>query len=131
MPGARSSLGKLAAIRMSILLGVILFGAVAWYQRRQPEWVQPEGIRMRPLRLTGMVIWGVAVAALIGMRLKFAREVEGGSSIRILIIAWALAEVPALFGAVFYYLTGDITLFAAGVAALVVSFVLFPVARRV
>ena len=131
MPVARSSLGKLVAIRMSILLAVLLFGAVAWYQRRQPEWVQPEGIRMRPLRLTGMVIWGVAVAALIGMRLTFARDVESGMRIRISIIAWALAELPALFGAVFYYLTGDITLFVAGVGALVVSFVLYPVARRV
>ncbi len=131
MAATRSSLGKLAAIRMSILLGVLMFGVVAWYQRSQPEWVQPEGIRMRPLRLTGMAIWGAAVAALIGIRLKFAREVESGTNIRISIIAWALAELPALFGAVFYYLTGDITLLAAGIGALVVSFILFPVARRV
>lgn len=126
----RSSLSKLAAIRMAILLGVLMFGAAAWYQRRLPEWVAPEGMRMRPLRIAGMVIWGVAVAGIIAVRLKFSREVERGDSVRISIIAWALAELPALFGAVFYYITGDMTLFIAGVGALVVSFLLFPIARR-
>lgn len=130
MSTARSSLSKLAAIRMSILLAVLMFGAAAWYQRGQPEWVAPEGVRMRPLRIAGMVIWGVAVAGILTLRMKFDKEVEGGSNVRISIIAWALAELPALFGAVFYYITGDITLFAAGVGALVVSFLLFPVARR-
>lgn len=130
MPTARSSLSKLAAIRMSILLAVLMFGAAAWYQRGQPDWVVPEGVRMRPLRVTGMVIWAAGVAGIIALRLRFARDVERGTNVRVSIIAWAIAELPALFGAVFYYITGDITLFAAGVGALVVSFLLFPVAPR-
>jgi hypothetical protein len=124
-------IARLAAIRMAILLGVLMFGAVAWYQRRSPDWQQPEGIAMRPMRLAGMAVWAIAVIGIITLRIRFAREVESASNARVAIVAWALAELPALFGAVFYYLTGDITLFAAGTGALVVAFLLFPVGRRV
>lgn len=126
----RARLAKLAAIRMAILLAVLMFGAVAYYQRTSPDWTPPDGVQMRPLRFAGMAAWGIAIAGIIGLRLKFAREADEGSNPRISIMAWALAELPALFGAVFFYLTGDITLFAAGVGALMVAFLLFPVAKR-
>lgn len=115
---------------MAILLGVLMFGAVAWWQRRAPDFAVAEGVRMRPLRLAGMAAWAFAILGIIGLRLKFAREAESGSRPQLSIVAWALAELPALFGAVYFYLTGDLTLFVAGLGALVISFLLFPIARR-
>ena len=127
--GPRSRVARLAAIRMAILLGVLAFGAVAWYQRRSPDWVAP-AVATRPLRYAGMAAWLIAIVGIIGLRLRFAREAEQASDARISIVAWAFAELPAVFGAVFYYLTGDLTLFAAGVGALMIAFLLFPVGPR-
>jgi hypothetical protein len=123
-----SSVARLAAIRLAILLGVLMFGAVAWYQRRAPDWERPD-VRLQPLRYMGMAAWGVAVVGIIALRLRFRASADVGATPRTAIVAWALGELPALFGAVFYYLTGDVTLFATGLAALAIAFVLFPLPR--
>lgn len=130
MADDRESLRRLAAIRVAILFGVLAFGAIAWFQHRAPDWMPPEGVRMRPLRLAGMAAWGVALVGIIGLRVAYARVVDAGQRPRVAIIAWALGELPALFGAAYFYITGDLALFAAGVGALMVAFVLFPLAPR-
>ena len=52
------------------------------------------------------------------------------SSSKLPLIAWAIGEMPALFGGVFYLLTGDWTIYMTGLVGLVAAFALFPVPRQ-
>ncbi|MBI2797573.1 MAG: hypothetical protein HYX65_12810 [Gemmatimonadetes bacterium] len=120
----------LAMIRLAFLGGVLLFGATTWYVHRGGQLPVTTADAAAQLRLVGYALWIGAVTVLIGLRLKFARELERGTNPTIVLIGWAVGESVGLFGGVYYWLTDNRSLWLAGIVAMIVSFVLFPVPRR-
>lgn len=121
---------RLAIVRVGVLAGVLAIGAVAFWQHRQPGWTRANMQDLKPLRGLGMGAWSLSVVGIIALRMKFARAIEAGTNSRLQVIGWALGELPALFGGVYYYLTDDATIYLAGIGAMVVAFTLFPATRR-
>ena len=119
----------LTLVRIALLTGVLVFGAVA-YVVRQGSAPSIAAGEATTLRLVGMIVWGIALAGLIGLRLVFRARAEAGRDTKLPLIAWALGEMPALFGGVFYLLTGDWTIFMTGLVGLLAAFALFPVPQR-
>ena len=117
-------------IRIALLSGVLVFGAVAYVVRQGGSPPSLSGEGAHTMRFVGMGVWIVALLGLVGMRLLLRERIERGRDTQLPIIAWALAEAPALFGGVFFLMTGDWTIYAAGVVGLVASFALFPVPER-
>lgn len=120
----------LGIVRIALLSGVLLFGGVAYAIRQGGSPPSVPADQAATLRLVGMVIWGVALVALVGMRLVLADRLSTGRDTQLPIVAWAIAEAPALFGGVYFLLAGDWTIWLAGVVGLAASYVLFPVPER-
>ena len=118
----------LTLVRIALLTGVLIFGAVAWLVR-QSSALSVGAAEAHTLRTVGMIVWGIALAGLLGLRLAFRERVEAGRDTKLPLMAWALGEMPALFGGAFYLLTGDWTMYVTGLVALLASYALFPVPR--
>lgn len=115
-------------LRLALLAGVLVFGAVVYLQRRYGA--VPAPIDSGALRLLGRVIWGVAVTG-VGAVFLLVRNARSTAAVRIgAITAWALAEVTGLYGAVVYYSTGDAVFFVLGVLFMLFSFLALPGERR-
>ncbi len=119
----------LNVIRIALLSGVLVFGAVAYGVRNGGTAPTIDRDGAHTMRLVGMAVWAAALAGLIGMRLVFREKIERGRDTQLPIVAWALAEGPALFGGTFFLLTGDWTIYLCGVVGLLAAFALFPVPR--
>lgn len=120
----------LGIVRIALLSGVLLFGGIAYAIRQGGAPPSVPADQAATLRLVGMIIWGVALAALVGMRLVLAERLSTGRDTQLPLVAWAIAEAPALFGGVYFLLAGDWTIWLAGVVGLAASYVLFPVPER-
>jgi hypothetical protein len=107
-PGARPT--QLRLIRMALLGPVILFGAfVTVSVSREP----PQAPDM-------------ALGVLYFQR-RHAAERDPGRRATFNIMAWAIGESTALFGAVHYLLVGSPIPYLVGLAMMLASFVLVPI----
>jgi ABC-type Mn2+/Zn2+ transport system permease subunit len=70
----------------------------------------------------------VAVLLLLVLRARLARLTESAGR-SVLIIAWAIGEAAALFGGVYYFLSGEPQWFIIGLFLMLASFILFPIRR--
>ncbi|MBI3789282.1 MAG: hypothetical protein HY275_00170 [Gemmatimonadetes bacterium] len=120
----------LTLVRIALLSGVLVFGGVAYAVRQGGTVPSITHEQAQTLRVTGMVIWGLALAALVTMRLALAERIARGRDTKLPLVAWAIGEMPALFGGVFFLLVGDWTIYVAGVVGLLASYALFPVPSR-
>lgn len=116
------------AIRIAMLGSVLLFGGVTW--ALQQAGVE-RGASPSPatLVLVGRVVW---VAALVGCALLFARGQRATRPAQLLnvsILAWALGELVALYGAAVFFLAGVETWYLLGLGFLVLTFLAFPAGR--
>ena len=118
----------LAVIRIALLTGVLMFGAVTYYVQRGGEWQQADPDALATLRLVMLVTWVVAVLLLLVLRARLTRLREP-SARTVLIIAWAIGEAAALLGGVYYFLSGDPQWFIIGLFLMLASFILFPMRR--
>ena len=115
----------LRIIRMALLSGVVMFGAVVTYLLREGRPATPEAAQS---------LQYVNIAFLIGaamgvMYLQRRHEAEQDPARRSTwnIIAWALGEATAMFGGVHYLLSGSPIPYLVGLAMLLASFVLVPI----
>jgi hypothetical protein len=116
-------------IRFAMLIGVLLFGGVVWFLRRSDgaPGVAPEDARA--LLWIGRALWGTAIIGsailfqLVQRAMTFAK-VQSYS-----IVAWALGEMVALYGAVIWFLTRSPSWYVTGLVFLLLAFLAFP-ARR-
>ena len=126
-PPDRRAVLRVALIRFAIILGVVVFGGVAW-------WVRDGGAATPPpnpdffarLGIVPALVAGAALAAVIVLRLVWGRETDPARRRSLSIVALAPAEAAALFGAVGYFLSGDSRWFLAGMFVLAATVVLFP-----
>lgn len=127
--GSSPPVVALAIIRIALLVGVLLFGAAILFILRRGTWVPAPAESLETLRMIGIGLWAVAIVAVIALRARGLgrRAGPGGSDPRI--IGWAIGEAVALFGGVYYLLSGRHTWYILGLMFLVMTFLLFPIAR--
>jgi hypothetical protein len=119
----------LALIRISLLLGVLLFGAVTWFIHRDATRQPSDPELVAALRRAMLAAWGLAIVALLALRPRIGR-LTGGAHRSLLVIAWAIGEAAALFGGVHYFLSGDARSFLGGLIVMLGAFLLYPVRRE-
>lgn len=116
---------QLRVIRMALLGPVILFGAyVAYTVSREPPRAPQMGQSLVYVNLAYLI--GAALGITYFSR-RHAAERDPGRRATFNIVAWAIGESAALFGAVHYLLAGSPIPYLVGLATMVASFVLVPV----
>lgn len=128
-PGRPAGVKALAVIRIALMLGVLFFGALAWWLHGRPTWTPPDPRALRGVRRFVLMSWIAVSVLLIFFRLRLERARTEAQRHTTLIVAWAVAEAAAMGGAVDFLLTRDTTMFAGGVFVLAAAFVLFPIRR--
>jgi len=126
--GAPTPEGRaLTMIRVALLAGVLLFGG-STYVVHQNDWSPapyPVALEYAPA-----IFLIIALAITIFLRVALGPNADAGRRGRLGIMAWVMAEMPALWGAVYYWASDDPKWFMAGVAMLIISFLLFPLKER-
>ena len=123
------SLLALAIIRIALLLGVLLLGATILFIQRRGTWSAAPAESLETLRMIGTGLWIVAIIAVIWLRLRGTGRASRSSGRDASIIGWAIGEAVALFGGVYYLMSGRHTWYIYGLLFLVLTFVIFPIAR--
>ena len=117
----------LHAIRLAMMGGVLLFGGVSWFFTSMPDWSSPEAGTADQLTRVAQVAWALSGTALVVMYLKFRDPSKVARASSVAILAWALGETLALLGGVIFFLTSLAGWYIAGIIALALTFVAFPV----
>jgi F0F1-type ATP synthase membrane subunit c/vacuolar-type H+-ATPase subunit K len=121
----------LAAIRLAMLGGVLLFGLATWALQATGGWEPARSVDRVALGGALKVLW---IGAAIGVALLAAKRRQGAPqsprSAMLAVLAWALGETVALFGGVIYFLTGEPASYLAGLAFLGVTMLFFPTSGR-
>jgi hypothetical protein len=118
---------QLLVIRTAMLLGVLLFGAVTWYIKRQEH---PAILTPGKAQLFGYIFAGLAFAAVAGLvflRSRLETTREPGQILVYYVIGYALSEGAAVFGGVVWFLGGAQAWYIAGLVLMVVAFQVLPV----
>ena len=120
-PGATRTLGL---IRIALLVGVLALGGIVWYLRRSADPVA--GVNPRALRVAGQAVWGVMTLGTLTVFLLAGRARPERRAM-FSVIAWALGESTAIYGALFWWLLGDPQWYLYGVACLLLTYFIFPI----
>lgn len=122
MTPANSRPQPLQLIRLSLLAGVLMFGAVILFLHRQPGWTPGALPAAIGYALVAYTIVAVSIAVVLKGRV--GRESDPARRASLLIIGWAVGEGAGLFGAVIFFLTGQVQWYALGLLAMVCAFAL-------
>lgn len=117
----------LTVVHSAMLLGQVMFGAIAWFLQQRGDMGSQDLASLSVLRL---VVPGVLIAGLLGNQFltrtrlpQLQQQARLGDKLlgyrTLLIIRYALLEAPVLLALVTYLLTGEMTvlLVAAAIAA--------------
>ena len=118
----------LALVRIVILAGILLFGGVIWFVQRNPSWAP--ATPQFPVQPIAVGLWAAAIVGILLLRSAWSKAREVKRRVHHSIIALAVAEAPAVYGAVVYFLTGDPRLYLTGVFLMLTTLLLFPIARH-
>lgn len=114
----------LQLIRLSLMAGVLMFGAVILLLHRQPGWTPGALAPALGYALVAYTIVAVSIAAVLKGRI--GREGDPQRRAALVIVGWAVGEGAGLFGAVIFFFTGQGQWYALGLLAMACSFVLLP-----
>ena len=128
-PRRAPELARLALIRVSMLAGVLTFGAVVWFLRRSGN-APPLTEAAATLRVVGAAVALFAAAGIATFRVLAGRAREPEQRLVLSIGGWAVGEAAALYGGFYYYATGRPLGYMLGLMILLVSFVFIPVTPR-
>jgi ABC-type xylose transport system permease subunit len=125
--GDRRAILRVGLIRFAILLGVLVFGAVAWWMRDgRSATPAPDPRFLERLGIFPAIVAAAALAAVVALRVVWGRTRDTARRRKLAIVALAPGEAAALFGAVAYFLAGDSRWYLAGMFVLAAAVVLFP-----
>lgn len=132
MNGDEQRFKSLAIIRLSYVMGPVLFVLVTYLQRRFGS-LGEVSMPADKLVLMRYIHWGIAAFALFWAlfwksRSESAMDAAGVS--RALIVGWAPGEAAALFGGVIYFVGGPINAAAFGFVAFAVVLSLLRIPGR-
>jgi hypothetical protein len=137
VPRPPATTAQQAIIRLALLAGALLFGAVIWWLARDGRvplgragGAAPDPDALRPLRLIGPVLSVGAVAVAAALRAMIARTADPGRIASLRILAWAAGEAAALFGGVYWLLSGDSSRYVIGLIAMLATYVVVPLRAR-
>ena len=119
---------NLALVRIMILAGILLFGGIIWFLQRDPSWTPT--VPQFPVQPIAMGLWAAAIIGILALRNAWGRAKDVKRRVHFSIMAIAVAEAPALYGAVVYFLSGDARLYLTGVFLMLTTLLLFPIARH-
>lgn len=112
----------LQMIRLFLMMGVLLFGAVIVLAHRKPDW-QPGVLPVAAdYALVAAAIFAVAFAVVLKGRV--AREPDPQRRPTMLLVGWSVGEAAALIGAVIFFITGQAQWYGLGLLAMVCAFVM-------
>jgi hypothetical protein len=117
--------GALRIIRMALLGGVILAGAAVTVMVGQEPPRAPD--LARPLVYVNLAYLVGSVLGIMYFQRRHAAERDPSRRATFNIVAWAIGESTALFGAVHYLLVGSPIPYLVGLTTMVAAFVLVPV----
>ena len=117
-----------ALTRIAHIVGILLLGGVSWFLHRDPAWRPTEPTF--PMRTVAMVLWGAALVGLLLLRYRWSATRDAVERGRTSIIAMSVAEIPAIFGGVIYFLTDDPRLYISGLFLMLLSLIAFPIVRH-
>jgi hypothetical protein len=125
---ARARAARLAVVRMALVTAVLATGGIVWLIRRNGGGDPLSGGPglSSSMRSYGTAIWFAALAGIVYFWYMIPRARDERRRSAYTIFAWAAAEAPALFGAAYYYLTGDSRWYISGVTLLVASLLAVP-----
>ena len=114
-----------------VLLGLTLFfGLTVWIWHSLGASSPDSGVLVRKLRIVGIMTWLYALVQLLDIRFwrsAAARKRREAMGIPDSLIAWLFGQMLAWFGIIYYAFTEDARWYPAGLAVLVVTFIVFPV----
>ena len=114
-----------------VLLGLTLFfGLTVWIWHSLGASSPDSGVLVRKLRIVGIMTWLYALVQLLDIRFwrsAAARKRREAMGIPDSLIAWLFGQMLAWFGIIYYAFTEDARWYLAGLAVLVVTFIVFPV----
>ena len=110
----------LQLIRLFLMTGVLLFGAVVLFVHRQPNWkpgVLPIAVSYAMVPYAILAVW---IAAVLKGRVRQEPDPQRRASL--LLVGWAVGEGAALIGVIIFYITGQAQWYGLGLLAMVCSF---------
>lgn len=119
---------SLAVVRIALLVGVLMFGAVTYYVQRGASWEPAAPDVLNTLHTVMLAVLVMAAVVLLVLRARLGRRSDA-SERTMLVIAWAIGESAALFGGVYYFLSGNAQWYIIGLFIMLASFILFPIRR--
>lgn len=122
----RASLG---VIRLSLLAGVLAFGAVTWFMHRDEAWSGPARPPGGTFAMVALAVSILAIAGILFARRQVTTTRDAAKYGSWCVLGWAFGEVAALTGGVYYFLTDDPGRYLLGVLVMLLSFVLIPLRR--
>lgn len=122
-PGASST--QLRLIRMSLLMGVVVFGVIVSVMVQNTPPRAPQ--MAQPLLMVNIVYLIGAMAGILYFQRRHAAEPVRGRRVTFNVVAWAMGESTALFGAVHYLLVGSPIPYLVGLGMLIAAFALVPI----
>lgn len=125
-----ASPATLGIVRLAMLGGMLVFGGVAWYLTHQPGWRPSLPPGRDAFFFASLGIWAVVAAGLLLLRIRVRREADPRRRTPLLLVGWALGEMPAVWGGIYFLLTGDPQRYVTGLLFLVMAFLLLPLRAR-
>lgn len=116
----------LGLVRIALLLGILLFGALTYVVHRQSAPLPPTPGALAPVRLMVMIVMAAALVGALVMRVQIARVRDAARRAPLQIITWAMGEAAALAGGVYYFVAGEPRWYLIGVLVLLASLVVVP-----
>ena len=116
---------QLRVLRLALVSGVLVFGAVVWFLRRSGGAPEPS-VDPAALLIAGRLVWGVAVVGCSVLYLHLRRVTSAVQYRSGSIIAWALGEATAIYGGVVFLLAGTAFWYQLGVGFMVLAVLAFP-----
>jgi len=122
-------MNPLLLIRVAMMTGVLIFGAVTWYNRRSGNGPLFDPANADLLLWGARGAWGVAMATCLVL-FALLRHARQPARVRTLsVIGWASGELVALTGGTVWFLTGNPQWYTFGLVFLVLTFLAFPAPR--
>jgi len=125
MTTANQSPQPIQLIRLALIAGVLMFGAVILFVHGQPSW--KPGILPPAVGYVLLAYAFAAVSVARVMRGRVLRESDPQRRISLLITGWAVGEAAGLFGGVMFFVTGQGQWYLLGLLAMASSFALLRV----
>ena len=119
----------LRIIRLALLSGLLLFGAVVWYLTASGSFTAPmDAEAFFPMQIAFVALLGGAGGALFVVHQRWKAATAPAQKASFSIIGWALGEAPALFGGVLMLLTsGNVLYYLCGLILFIIAWLLFPI----